>query len=237
MYSIILRTYRIDIVILTQDVYVNGALASILDRYVAQNGVLVCFWEANGSENFQGSATILMNSLFDRSNITSVALLSFPGAIYGLTDINDPILNGPFGDVRGKQWGEDASWAMAVFGVPTDSIDIYSTSYDLTINGGGNNLGGYTAFKHKTKNIIYFGDGGFNSSGLDGHPFNSTIMCPFWWNDNTYSTTVPYMHPMPKPGYGKGPVGMDAYNSIVFCNIMAWALERAENNGINTPGN
>lgn len=215
--------YKTDIVVLTQNTYMEyqTQIADVLVQYLNKGGVIVAFWEANGLK----SASNFMNRVFGTTNITDVSAHQ-NGAIYSISNINDEILNGPFGDVRGKQWGEDASSTRVLQNLPLDQIDIYSTSHNISTSLDIPKPG-ITGFKHKTLNLVWFGDGGFNSSGTNGRPdVPNMVATPFWWDETT-------MFPLAKPNYGyatKYPVS----NSIIFCNIMAWAIQRAESNGINT---
>lgn len=219
-----------DILYITQDAYIteaNGLAASIID-YLNKGGVVVCIWEANPYLN--GGAQILFRRLFGNQSIKQMkGLGAGGGSIYTFTNVNDEILNGPFGDVRGKYWGEDASWSMTLSNLPVGDIDIYSYATDYAKTGttaetpDPNNV---IAFKHKTLNLIYVGDGGFTSSP-SGVPGGNTLICPFYWNTST-------MAPIAKTGYGAGTAKYDVYNSQMWCNIMAWAIKQAQFNGINT---
>lgn len=215
-----------DILYITQDSYVTIAngLADVIIEYLNNNGVVVLIWEANPYEN--GGAQILFRKLFNNPNIKQKkGIGGSGGSIFAFTDLNDDILNGPFGDVRGKYWGEDASAAMTLSGLPVNELDIYSYAKDYAKTGPGPSPDDIVAFKHKTKNLIYVGDGGFVSS-LSGHPTKDIAQCPLNWEE-------PSKKPIPRPGYGANYKNFDVYNSIMWCNIMAWAIQRAESNGIN----
>ncbi|MCL1690177.1 hypothetical protein CMU59_18445 [Elizabethkingia anophelis] len=139
------------------------------------------------------------------------------------TETKDQILNGRIGDVRGRYWGEDASATSAIQGLPLQNITAYSDG--VAINKTTDNYGEVTMFKHNTKNFFFVGDGGFISfnGGTDA------IICPFKYNTTTKS-------PLPKPygnaGNGYTAQSKDAYNSIIFGNVMLWAATVAEFKGI-----
>lgn len=228
----------VDILYITQDAYVYSAsstypLANYIAQYLDNDGVVLVFSEGNVT-----SAANIMNACFNVTNITQI-LQTPAGLIYQLAGdpmqendpyFADPVLNGPFGDVRKKHWGEDASFAAILSNVPTDKIIIYSNG--MPINGTGfpsDRVNMISGFRHKTKNLLYFGDGGFTSSGTNGQPYllNSSTLCPLNWNTST-------MFPIPYPSYGAYSAQMEVYNSQVWCNAMAWAIDRAVNHGINT---
>ncbi|MFV0417447.1 MAG: hypothetical protein ACK5KT_01785 [Dysgonomonas sp.] len=269
----LLGTNPVSICILAQDVYINVAMAAIYAEYLNKGGVLIVFNEGNGGgfgsdatcrEN--GTITNLLQAIwgkttgnFGHSKIINADLAcdnvlvgatlygGYPGAVYPLTDINDDILNGPFGDVRGKQWGEDASWARGVTNIPEEDIIVYSRGKSLVSQKPDNleyNKTMISAFRHKYKNFIYFGDGGFTSSTIindlptvnPGVPLlEHRTINPFAWKNEGGKKFIP----TPKYNYGNSkplysPKTYEVYNSVIYCNIMAWAIRQAELNRTNT---
>lgn len=258
---------KIDIVLLSQDVYVTDELARVLAEFVNQKGVLIAFYEGNGDVGLlttcyeKGSTTKLLQKIWgqtannfgyskavnvdldcDRVILNGIVYKGYPGAVYPLTDVDDMVLNGPFGDVRGLQWGEDASWARAVTNIPENDIVVYSRAKSLVSQKPADyeyDADMITAFRHKTKNFIYFGDGGFTSSTIGGDlpTNNSRTINPFFWKNEGGKKFIP----IPKPGYGRSQPLLSStttfpvYNSVIFANIMAWAVYQAEVNGINPP--
>lgn len=234
----------VDILYITQDVYVfsteSGELSKLVGyiaQYLNNNGVVLVFNEGNGA-NYPYTAANLINACLGVTNITQIQQ-GTPGLLYQLSGnpeisndpfFSDPVLNGPFGDIRKKQWGEDASYAALLSNLPVDEIVVYSNG--VSLNGPTspeNRINMVSGFRHKTKNLLYFGDGGFTSSGTNGQPYivNYGTICPFNWDTDT-------MFPIPYPTYGSYYAQMEAYNSQVWCNAMAWAVNRAVNHGINT---
>lgn len=133
----------------------------------------------------------------------------------------DPILNGPFGDISTHQWGEDAAGGgYSVSGLPEDDpyTMIYSRDTYLYANGtihSSNQMSNASIFKLEKDliNFIYVADGGFTSQRGDN---TSTTICPFWYDKTT-------LFPIPKP-YNND---FEVYNSQMFCNMIAWAINRA----------
>ena len=191
--------------------------ADIITEYILKRGVVLAF-----SESLAGNRRLFQN-LFNDINITS-SLINAAGALYKLPVVDDEILNGPFGDIRGKYWGEDASQTCRVTGLPLNDIDIYSYDVDYS-QATPVSTGAITAFKHKQFNLIWVGDGGFTSS----HTGTSGTICPFKLDTNNF--------PIPKPNYGRRTTAREqpVYNSIFTANAVAWAIKKAESNGINTP--
>jgi len=223
-----------DIIYLANYAVFNSATGQLLTDYLDKGGVIVVF-------NQDVTLLHLINSVLGISNTftypygPSGSVYPFPANPYfiseggNLQDIlsqfeNDPILNGPFGDVRDKQWGEDASVTMNLGNIPiTDTnLTIYSYLMNISPNTPVGSMNYVNSFKYETenRNMIWFGDGGFMASGEDGQPYVSATICPLYWNLQT-------SFPEAKPIYGNSnpyPV----YNSIVFCNTMAWAVNKSE---------
>ncbi|WP_145996357.1 hypothetical protein [Dysgonomonas massiliensis] len=219
----------------------NAAGAKVIADYMKNGGVVLLFIENNTP------ITSIMNEILSTSvSINSVSnhIRPFVGhsvykndtdekwAEYQFSLMGDPILNGPFGDLRDKQWGEDVAPSKAVisptlFGNP--DIMVYSYAEDLRSASASSAKNGATGFKYETDinssnlvSLVYFGDGGFVSAGTNGQPYPESgyTLCPFWWNTSTY-------FPIAKPNYGGTSERSDVYNSQAFCNIMAWAVQRS----------
>ncbi|MBK5721464.1 hypothetical protein JGH11_11325 [Dysgonomonas sp. Marseille-P4677] len=229
----------VDILVLTHDVYLSELYtqdAQLITDYLKAGGVVVALWEANptgrqGSERFMKKVFGAQGSSIVSHKINPEAG-GHSGGVYALSNLDDPILNGPFGDVRSKYWGDDWFWTEGIAGLPKDEIIEYSNGKNWSGTTSPSNAGDFTsAFRHKTLNLVFFGDGGFIATGYEP---NDTAMstsdwrAPFWWNTTT-------MHPIEKPNYGSGNTKFSVQNSILFCNIMAWAIYQAETNGINPP--
>lgn len=222
-----------DIVIIGYDSYgIDATQAGYLADYLNQKGVIIAFQDrpdANVSLNF-------LKTVLSSPSLTVGYVGGGAGAVYPLVTTNDPILNGPFGDVRGKNWGEDASTTTALTsGFPGNGPSgITPLSYAQPLNNA-TVFNGITGFKHNNLNLVWFGDGGFISNEyINGNTYPSYVIEPF-----VAPSTGGYL-PLEKTNYGfagNGYVagGLKVQNSIVFANIMAWAIKQAETNGINKP--
>jgi hypothetical protein len=139
--------------------------------------------------------------------------------------VSDEITNGPFGDIRGRYWGNDCNTECAVRGLPEDEIVVYSrTRYNDPI-----------MFRHKDYNLFFIGDGGAfanyrGGSGSTAGTAGSTETHPLAFDANFKPITRTGWRTAVGNSNGTGSVE----NSRLFANIMAWAVKRAEYNGINT---
>lgn len=206
----------VDILVLGYSWTPSDTEADVIADYLVKGGVVLAFSESNaGMQRF-------FRDVFN-DNTISIGSVNAAGALYRLPVVNDEIMNGPFGDIRGKTWGEDASSTTYASGIPISAVDIYSTDSDLSQASPGGTAGRITAFKHKSLNFLFVGDGGFNSNcGA------SDTICPFEVNASNY--------PIIKASYGRGAdaYDLDVYNAIFTANAFAWAIKQAEFNGINT---
>lgn len=177
--------------------------------YLAKGGVLLAFLEFGGSE-------LINQTIFGNKSITSTTI-NAGGAVYALPYNNDEILNGPFGDIRGKQWGEDATATRAFSNIPAGSIISYSTGDDMTQTATAN-TDKLTMFRHTSLNYLYCGDGGFNSGYSD---FIYRYAYPFRVDESNNNK------PIPRAVYGRGTT-YNVYNSVLTANAIAWGLKKAQ---------
>ncbi len=201
----------VDIVIFGYDnISLNTTQSNYSAQYLANGGVVLAFQDRTDalvSRNF-------IQAVFsDNSMATNYA--SPAGAIYRFVFTNNEILNGPFGDIRGLQWGEDASTTVRISGLPVGTVTILSTDQDISGNTTG--TGSATAFIHNSLNLVWVGDGGFNS-GSNMAPASNTI-CPFNLNASNF--------PISKLNYGRL-TRYPIYNSIFTANAIAWAMKKAQ---------
>ena len=197
----------VDIVIIGFSWGMNATEAGYFAQYLNNGGVVLAFIENDPANQ------LLLRAVFNNNSIT-VSGINAAGAVYKLSGTSDEILNGPFGNITNTQWGEDASVTSGALGLPTGLIDIYSNGSD--ISGNTTNATLVTAFKHKTLNFMWIGDGGFNSNNSP----TSTTITPFILNTANY--------PVLKANYGRGTTKYSVYNSILTANAFAWAIKRAD---------
>lgn len=209
----------------------NDAVIDTLVSYLERGGILILQDEyGNGSAN--NISLRLMKKLcpIEAAGISYRQIgTSGGGDVVSISStVDDEITNGPFGDLRGKGWGMDASTTAAFLGLPTDSIDVYSTGSYFSYSGGAavNTYANYvTMFKHKRLNLFIVGDGGMNSNPNNyiGDSYSSRIICPFAMDSN--------YEPIPRRNWGyQG--AQTVYNSQLFANIMAWAVKHARSNNL-----
>lgn len=232
-----------DIVIISVYYQMSSEDRSSLITYLNQGGVLLLLTDGvnAGDRNAQQP---FFRDFFNNQTITLQNTGYSSGALYKMVGINDEILNGPFGDVRDKYWGEDASATTSLSNVPSTEVTQYSAAKAANGTTAAN---GITMFKHNTKNFFWIGDGGFLSNELSRGIYSSYTIEPFATvNLSQSGSTNPVNefnynnYPIPKKyGYSGNGISVgttDVYNSTVFANIMSWAVINAEFFGINSGG-
>ncbi|WP_089734927.1 hypothetical protein [Chryseobacterium jejuense] len=214
----LLGSAPVDIVVIGYSYGMSAAESAIFLQYLQKGGVILSFCEDNaGNQNF-------FRTIFNDPSLTqSTTGGSGDGRTYTLPITADEITNGPFGDIRGKLWGDDATDVVYFTGLPSGEINTYSNATNAN-NNTGTVPGAVTAFKHKSFNLVWVGEGGFNSQSGNTGDLNSNTICPFILDANK--------KPVAKTTYGTA--GTLIYNSIFTANAFAWAIKRAEFNGINT---
>ncbi len=215
--SWLLGNQPVDILVIGYSWSMSDSAADIITEYLARGGVVLAFSESNSG------VRRLFRNLFASSSIDARSG-GGAGTLYNLSYTNDEILNGPFGDIRGKKWGEDASYTTYVSNLPSSEVYIYSDAAgnELQKTSSGDREG-ITALRHRSLNFIWVGDGGFNSN----HSGHSSTICPFKLDHLNY--------PIPKSNYGNHSSGRtEVYNAIFTANAFAWAIKQAHFMGINT---
>jgi hypothetical protein len=134
-----------------------------------------------------------------------------------VANINDPILNGSFADIRNKYIGNDATNGFYYQNLPSGQYDVLATK--------SNDPSWAWAIKHKTKGFVVVGDGGW----LVGYPNKPSTT---FQNYPTYSTIDG--KPLSTPEYYKvsrsDGVKVPVENAFFMTNMMEWAIRYAQEN-------
>lgn len=137
---------------------------------------------------------------------------------------DDPILKGPFDDILGRNWGEDASTTVFMTNLPLDEIIIYSGARE--IGNTSRDATGVTIFRHKEYPLIFVGDGGFNSAEARTYWNVNSGVCPFVLTTKTINGKVYSNYPSYR--YNFGGSGNRVYNTAFTANAFAWCIMKAE---------
>jgi hypothetical protein len=223
-----------DVIVIGYNYEPSNAAVDVLLDYLSKKGVVIAAIEDENATKRLFTRTLNLPDgtiTVSKGAGTSSGSYGDAGSIHTFSYMtNDEILNGPFGDVREKYWGEDASYTVGVTGVPPGLVDIYSdgnfhpstSSHATRTTNRGNTI---TMCKFKGSHLVWLGDGGFWSRGLSSADVSSNIICPLYYDGSFRPVTGTF-------GYGDS---YTIYNSFFFANVMAWAIKTAQFDGYNTP--
>lgn len=212
----------------------DAAKCAKLVEFVKSGGILmICSEQATSNANF-------MNLLFEYpSPAIASATGAAPGANYtlGFNTTNmpanmrpyycrddDPILRGPFNDILGRNWGEDASYTQYITNLPLDEVVIYSGARE--IGNTARPAEGVTIFRHKNLPFVFIGDGGFNSSEARTYANVNSTVCPFVLTNRTINGRTFTNYPGFRLNFGGAGNRVD--NTTFTANAFAWCILQAE---------
>lgn len=192
---------KIDIIVIGYSYSPDAQSIAYLDSFVRRKkGVLIY---ANESSTIQ--SLNLVNAIYG----ADVKASSSEGYINNikLKDISDPLLDGPFGNIRGKDVGNYYEDAYYYHNLPSTAT-VLAAKDDPVLRAW--------AFKHNTLGFVVIGDSGWCSG-------NTTGQNVYYYPAKINTAGVPVVN----TDYKK-PV----YNSFLYANTMAWAIKYAQANTI-----
>ncbi len=192
------------------------ALTTALKDYINKGGCVI-YGSADGTSS---DVNTLMSGLFGISPAIAQSGGQTDDDVYVISNLpNDPVINGPFGNLSDRHWGEDNTTTGSVImtDLPPNSVQICTArSASKTLQDPQYSIVWY----NDSKNFLYFGDS-VGSSTTD----NSTSAYPSRYNSQGL--------PLSK-NYGPGTAWSQfIYNSALELNAVAWALKKAAISGIN----
>lgn len=201
-----LRNYissnKVDIIVNVIGYNATAATNDVLLDFVRnKKGVLI-----TGDENTVHTTTkSFIEALTSSSGITYNSSFTMVNPVLSSAN-NDPIINGTFGNLSGKYLGNDATNGWYYSNLPSSIVPLISKQNDAS---------SIWALKHRDLGYVFVGDGGW----FVGTAINtSTNVWPSrYLADGT---------PKAKPYYQ----GTEVYNSVLYANVMAWAIEYVKEN-------
>lgn len=200
-------------------------LSTALQTYVNNGGCLIF----GSNDGVAADTNTLMNGIFG-SDMASAAQAQIAGSgttndnDYQIANLpNDPVINGPFGNLAGRYWGEDnaSTGSIILTKLPANSVQVcsaYNPFGKQTVNPEYS-----IVWYNDNKNFFYFGDstGAANNTSQNDYPayYNSTGIPQSKYYGN-------YAQPSGSPS-------QYVYNAALELNAVAWALKKAAVSGIN----
>lgn len=194
----------------------NYTASSTTDRqalvdFVNNGGVLIYATDGDASSSSRNQDAQALTRLIFNNNTTMTVTGVISGDIQTIENTNSLVTQGPFMNLSGRGMARDAgnNFDFLADGFPYDSGTVIS--YSSTSNNS------IRAFMHKTKGFIFFGDGApFASSLGNTSAYNYTAK---------FNQTNSQTYAIPNT-YGSAVT----YNSHLFLNVMAWAINHAQKN-------
>lgn len=196
----LINNNKIDIIVIGYNYTPNAASITILNDFVKnKKGVLI-----HSQENDANGARDLINAIA----YSATTAVSGTGTTYVNPNesIDDPILNGPFGDARSKHGGSDVNNSYYVTG--------FSSSYTSLSSQNGTPSRSWL-LKHNSLGYVYIGDAGWTAGSASN---NSTTIWPAAITAGGTPITKNYN------------AGITVYNSIMYANTIAWAIKYVQEN-------
>ncbi|MDR1679469.1 MAG: hypothetical protein LBR81_06790 [Prevotellaceae bacterium] len=208
---------------------INNIAAALRD-YINKGGYVVYFTpEINNNTANLTPINTIVNTIFGIASGTTTVTQQEAGPTGSTTDNDyqianlpsDPIINGAFGDLSGRYYGEDneSAGSSIVATLPDGSIQISSAYNPNKSTAPTTSIVWYNAGKH----FVFFGDsaGAANSTANDSYPA--------YYLDTGAARQKAYGNWGGTSTFGSSVIG----NAILELNSVAWALKKAVVNGIN----
>nr|WP_297169093.1 hypothetical protein [uncultured Dysgonomonas sp.] len=199
------------------------ALATVLADYVNNGGVLIY-----APADDQATVTnYLLSGIFGSSAATAVNIGTLTSAnrdSYPINNLpNDPIVNGPFGNLSGRYWQEDNAGTVICTSLPPNSVQVASANNP---NHNSNLSPDYSVvWYNDSKNFVYFGDSVYGT--YPGFAYYGST-------DGTAPTQFTAAGlPMSKFNNRWTSFPTFVYNSYLELNAIAWGIKKAAVSGIN----
>ena len=203
-----------DIVVVVYNYTLSSAGCQVLADYVLNGGVLL-FMSENNTNYVQAD---LFRRIFPGSSITISDNNIVNNKLLQLSsNINDAIINGPFGDLRGLYVGTDAGGDRRVnhSSMPAGSFTLYADYTDYGRSGAATYHDQSAILRLNDYPMIHICDGGFfhsnNAGSTTGSPFVLSDGKPF---AKSYGNDAGFRQP--------------AHNAALFGNMMVWAIRESE---------
>ena len=217
-----------DVILITYNLTPTAAQRAQLVDYVNKGGVFIYLDQNVTAANAQVVADIFEETMVSNpvsiANTCNQVIKMNPG-------VNDEISNGVFGDIRNGQWGEDFANSCGLTWSPRGAI-IYAGATNAATGLQSTSGATVSMLRHPNKNFFWCGDSGL----IHGGTGTSNTTTPFNVGSRTFGGITYPKYPVDKANYGSQAAAqrLPVCNSTIFANVMAWALNQAEMNGINS---
>lgn len=192
------------------------ALSTALSNYINKGGCVIY----GSADNTEDAVNILMQGVFGMQTADGQITDGDDDVYPIILKPDDPVVNGPFGNLAGRYWGEDnaSNGSVIMTQLPPNSVQICTaaSAKKSTLTDPQYSIVWY----NDSKNFLFIGDSvasSTSSTSSSGYP-------------SLYSSDG-----MPKSKY-YGPsstTGQVVFNAALELNAVSWAIKKAATSGIN----
>ncbi len=228
-----LNDYSPDVIVVssgpTSGIEFNANERRLIKEYLENGGSMILCYHGGGSGIAHAEQTAELMELFfggtfianQNSSIGDVSNWGTTGRYFKLNGTkgsddeykNDPILDGPFGDIRGQYWGAHYHRSTVRTSKISGQATILSSGQEYKSGDGDPNHS--VIFRHNKYNLLFIGNGCFMASYYDYYVNSSDDHDPFKTDRNNF------FYPIPRSGWNKTE---NVWNSTLMANAVAWAL-------------
>ncbi len=212
-----LNQHNPDIIFCAYSMRFSTEDARLLRRYLDQGGAVILYHGGDLQE--KADLKRLMDPMLDINLTAETCFWGTPeGAVYVLENKDDPILNGPFRNVRGANFGTHIHHAGIKESLISDQVEVLCRMESMVSHTPGSERSGMVnVFRHKTKALFWVG----NAMGTSSYyPDEIHRTYDMFRNDADF-------RPQPRLQFGgTGNTYFDIYNTYLCLNAIAWAMEQ-----------
>jgi hypothetical protein len=201
----------------------TSELSKALNDYIDKGGCVIY----GSSDNTASQVNILLGGLFGMP--MAQAQIAGTGTTndntYMIANLpSDPVINGPFGNLSGKYWGEDnaSTGSVILTSLPPNSVQVCTANNPFGKMGVDPDYS--IVWYNDSKNFFYFGDSvgaAVSNSSQNGYPASYS------------STGIPLSKLYGNYPQPAGSPSQYVYNAALELNAVAWAVRKAAVSGIN----
>lgn len=195
----------------------NDKITTALVNYINKGGCVI-YGSADGTS---AQVNLLLNGVFGISSAQAQeAGTIWDDNTYAISDLpDDPVINGPFGNLFSRYWGEDnaSTGSVILTALPANSVQICSASNQTGKKSVNPDYS--IVWYNDSKNFVYFGD----STGASSSDASTGAFPSYFTLEGTPRSKY----------YGQGEGLQYVYNSALELNALTWAIRKAAVSGIN----
>lgn len=199
---------------------------NLLKQYLENGGALIMMYNAGAGGQadvarfmkwiFGGNYSVTTNENAGTYDVINWNAAPATGAVYQFNNIDDPILNGPFGRLQGLHWGSHYYRSSIKSSLIENDAVVLSNANELSTGSGNANHA--IIWRHKRYNLLFIGQDAFTSSYYDYYMTQERNHDPFKLDKDRY------YYPIGRPEFNNAVNPYTVYNSVLLGNAVAWAL-------------